>query len=592
MPHQGLPEVSSMHTIAEILRMFLALALPYFRSEERMRAWLLLAAVVAAELGLVLVAVVATHWSARFFNALEARDWTAFGNELITFCFIMAGAIVVGMSQYYFGQMLQIRWRRWMTENYVSIWMARGRHYRVRFVDNQIDNIHLRIANDVYLFLQRTHELGTGLLGSVVALLSFAYILWGLSLTTPLPLFGVDLAFPGYLIVAAIAFAASGTLIAHWIGWRLIPLNFNQQRYESDFRFAIVRTADHSEQVALMRGEAVERAELGRRFANLVGNWTALVARQTRLIAFTAGYGHLTTLVPTLIVSPAYLSGAITLGTLMQAALAFQRVEAGFAFCIGAYSKIAEWKAIMDRLKQMERAMIEVDAAQEAGRDGAISVTTGPGRDLILADLVLRQPSGARMAQVPPLTAPPGDRILITGPSGAGKSSLFRAVAGLWPPGDGSIALPANADVLVMPQRPYFPLGTLRQAIAYPVPAERVSDGELCDALAAVHLDHLAPRLDEEAEWGLMLSGGEQQRIAFARALIRRPAVLLFDEPVSTLDDAAGRELYRMLLERLPQTIVLSIDRREVLRDFHARTIEMNGAPPPRQRVAFAPMPA
>ena len=580
-----------MKSVVETLRMFLALALPYFRSEERVRARLLLAAVVGAELGLVYVAVQVTQWNARFFNALEARNWTAFGEELIVFCFIAVGAIIVGMSQYYFGQSLQIRWRRWITKNYVSVWMAQGRHYRVRFVDTNIDNIHLRIASDVYLFIQRTHELGTGLLGSVVALLSFSYILWGLSATTPLPVFGVDLAFPGYLIVAALAYAGIGTAIAHWIGWRLIPLNFNQQRYESDFRFAIVRAADHSEPVALMRGEEVERAELGRRFANLVRNWTTLVARQTRLIGFTAGYGHVSTLVPTLIVSPAYLVGAIPLGTLMQSALAFQRVEAGFAWVISSYPKLAEWKAIMDRLYQMEGAMAAVDAQQARGE--GITVAAAPGPNLEVADLAVRLPSGAAIAQLPALSAKPGERMLITGPSGAGKSSLFRALVGLWPPGEGHVALPEGADVLVVPQQAYFPLGSLRQAITYPTPAEKVADEDVRAALAAVGLGHLALRLDEDADWSVMLSGGEQQRVAFARALLRRPAVLLLDEPVSTLDDTAGRELYGILLERLPQTIILSIDRRGVLRDFHGRTIEMSiTAPPPRHHAGLAPVPA
>lgn len=565
-----------MKRIFEPLRMFLTLALPYFRSQERVRACALLSAVVAAELGLVYVAVVGNQWNARFFNALEAHDWATFTHELIVFCIITVGAIVAGMSQYYFGQQLQIYWRRWMTENYVAVWMAQGRHYRVRFVDTSIDNIHLRIANDVYLFIQRTHELGTGLLGSIVALLSFAYILWGLSATTPLPLFGVDLAFPGYLIWIALIYAGIGTLIAHWIGWRLIRLNFNQQRYESDFRFAIVRSADNSEPVALMRGEAVERAELRRRFANLVRNWTALVSRQARLTGFIAGYSNFSTVFPTLIVSPAYLVSAISLGVLVQAALAFQRVEGAFAFCIGAYSKLAEWKAIMDRLSQVEAAMAAVDAYVQA--PGTIAVKSGPGNDLEITNLVARLPMGGEIAQVPSLSIKSGERMLITGPSGAGKSSLFRALTGLWPLGEGTVTLPRNADVLVMPQRPYFPLGTLRQAVTYPTPAVEVADTDVRAALADVGLGHLSSRLEEDADWSVMLSGGEQQRIAFARALLRRPAVLLFDEPISTLDDAAGRELYRILIERLPRTIILSIDRRGVLRDFHTRTIEMSAS--------------
>src|SRR5262245_6409906 len=408
-----------MKRIIEPLRLFLTLALPYFRSQERAKACALLAAVVGAEIALVYVAVATNQWNARFFNALEAHNWNGIANELIIFCLIVAGAILAGMSQYYFGQRLQINWRRWLTENYVNVWMAQGRHYRVRFVDTRIDNIHLRIANDVYLFVQRTHELGTGLLGSVMALLSFAFILWGLSALTPLPLFGLDLAFPGYLIWTALAYAGIGTLIAHWIGWRLIPLNFNQQRYESDFRFAIVRAADHSDPIALMRGEPVEREELRGRFDNLVRNWTALVVNQTRLTGFIAGYANVSTVFPTLIVTPAYLVSAISLGTLVQAAQAFQRVEGAFAFCISAYPKLAEWKAIMDRLSQMSHALAAVDAYEQAA--GTIKIAAQSGEGLRVNDLIARLPTGGEIARIPALSAEPGDRVLITGPSGAGK---------------------------------------------------------------------------------------------------------------------------------------------------------------------------
>jgi putative ATP-binding cassette transporter len=563
-----------MDRVVFALRTFFRVALPYFRSEDRRMACLLLAAVVGAELALVYVAVAIINWNGRFYNALERRDWTAFYAELVAFCFIVLAFVLAAASQYYFGQTLQIRWRRWLTANYVSRWMADGRHYRVRVVAPNVDNIHLRIANDVYLFIQRTHELTTGLLGSVVALISFAYILWGLSATTPMPgLLGLQI--PGWLIWAALLYATSGTLIAHWVGWRLIPLNFNQQRYESDFRFAIVRAADHSEPIALMQGEPVERTELTNRFSNLVGNWTRLVATQTRLVGFVSGYAQASTVVPVLIVSPAYLTGAIPLGSLMQAALAFTKVEGAFAFCISSYGKIAEWKAMLDRLSQFEDAMTAVDVSR-AQSEGIVAVSHHSERSLEISGLSIRLPDGSVIAGLPQLSLRTGDRMLIAGPSGSGKSTLFRALTGLWPSGTGRVVFPQEGEVLAMPQRPYFPLGTLRRAIAYPRGDNEVPDDAILAALKEVGLSHLSGRLDEEADWNVLLSGGEQHRIGIARALIRKPAVLLFDEPVAALADASGRDLYRMLLDRLPGTIVMTIDRREVLRELHPGLIALD----------------
>ncbi len=563
-----------MRAVVRALRTFAQLAWPYFRSEDRWIARLLLAGILAAELGLVAILVAVNEWNKRFFNALESRNWDAATGELLVFGFIALGAIVAGMSQFFFGQRLIIRWRRWFTERYVAMWMADGRHYRVRLTGGTVDNIHLRIASDVLIFLTRTHELFTQLIGSIVTICSFTIILWSLSAAIPLPLFGKDWSFPGWLIVLAALYAAIGTLFTHLIGKPLIPLNFNQQRYEADFRFAIARVTDQSEPVALMGGEAVERRELRERFTRLVGNWTRLVDRQSVLVGVIGGYSRMSTVFPTLVVTPAYLGSHITLGSLVQAALAFQQMEGALAYIISAYSKIAEWKAVMDRLAQFEAAMHHVDEHHDV--KSRIGMTILPGDDrLKVENLVLRLPSGEAMATLNGVDLGAGDRLLVSGASGSGKSSLFRALAGMWPLGEGAIHFPDNAKIFTLPQRVYFPLGSLRQAIAYPTLVEHADDDAIRDALEAVGLGYLAGRLDEIADWPSVLAGGEQQRAAFARALLAKPDILLLDEPVSALEEADAAALYHLLAARLPSAIVVSIGRASALAHLHGSIVEL-----------------
>ncbi len=558
-----------MKQIAEVLRTFFALAVPYFRSEEKWRARALLFGVIAAEFGVVYALVAFNHWNAYFFNAIQNRDWDDFIYALLLFGGIALWTAAATMAQFYFGQMLIMHWRRWMTEQYVNRWMADGRHYRMRVLGHDVDNTHLRIANDILIFLQKTHDLGYNFLGSLIALVSFAYILWGLSSAAPFVIFGVDLAFPGYLFWIAILYAAVGTLFAHWIGKPLIGLNFNQQRFESDYRFAITRSWDHSEPVALMRGEKIEREVLGTRFGNLVRNWTRLIRRQSGLTFFVTGYTQWSLVFPTLVASPAYFMGAIPLGSLMQGALAFQRVDIAFAFFLHSYAKIAEWKASMDRIAQLDAALTEVDRPQKMAqialddhREGALEVS----------DLVVTLPSGRPIAALDRLSLRPGGRTLISGPSGSGKSSIQRALAGVWTLGRGKVALPHD-DVLAMPQRFYFPLGSLKSVITYPTPAAQVDDARLREVLAQVGLNHLAARLDEEAEWGSMLSGGEQQRVAFARAILRDPAILLLDDSTSNLDGDATKQMYDALERNLPQAMVISLARTDALRTLHKDTV-------------------
>ncbi len=557
-------------TIATIWR----LSLPYFRSDDRWPGRILLAAVVGIELSLVAIQVILNEWYNRFYNTLQNHNWHAFVSAILFFCALAAVYTVLAVYQTYLNQWLQIRWRRFMTQSYLRQWLNSANHYRMQLLGDAADNPDQRIADDLQMFVQYTLTISIGLLNSIVTLCSFIVILWNLSAHAPLTLFGARIDVPGYLVWAALIYAIIGTTLTHLIGWRLIPLNFLQQRYEADFRFNLVRTRENAEQIAALRGEAAERERHLSRFGFVVGNWLALMQRQKQLTFFTASYSQASVIFPYLVVSPAYFSRLVQLGGLMQTASAFNSVQSALSYFITSYRSIAEWNAVITRLTGFEEAIAAGRAAATA--EPAVAVVPREGATAFAIDrLDVRLPDGAPIVAAPHLAFPAGERILVTGPSGAGKSTLFRAIAGIWPFGSGRITVPTDARVMLLPQRPYFPVATLAAAVAYPAPAGAFDGASIAEALTAIGLPQLVTRLDEEAHWNRMLSLGEQQRLALARALLQRPDYLFLDEATASLDEAAEAALYRLLHQRLPGATIVSIGHRSKLGAFHRRRVEL-----------------
>ena len=555
-------------TLATIWR----LALPYFRSEDRWPGRLLLATVIAIELSVVAINVILNEWYNRFYNTLQDRNWEGFVSAILFFCVIAAIYTVLIVYQNYLNLWLQIRWRRWMTQTYLRQWLNTANHYRMQLLGDAADNPDQRIADDLQMFVQQTLSIGIGLLNSIVTLFSFVVILWTLSESAPLHLFGSQFAIPGYLVWAALIYAVLGTLLTHGIGWPLIPLNFQQQRFEADFRFNLVRTRENSEQIAALHGEQAERERHIDRFGNIVINWIAIMKRQKKLTFFTQSYSQASVIFPYLMVSPAYFSGAMQLGGLMQTASAFNSVQGALSYFITAYQSIAQYRAVVTRLSGFEDAI-------KAGRDVAVTPPTievlprNNTNAVSIDHLKVRLPHGEPLVDAEHVVFSPSERVLVTGPSGAGKSTLFRAIAGIWPFGLGRVTVPTDAKVLLLPQRPYFPVASLAAALTYPARLGTFDDARLAEVLTAVGLGEWADRLHEEAHWNRMLSIGEQQRLAVARVILQEPDYLFLDEATASLDEPAEAMLYRLMQDRLKGTTIVSIGHRSTLGAFHRRRI-------------------
>lgn len=545
----------------------------YWASEERWSARVLLAAIVGLNLSLVGVNVLQNQANGALFTALQQENGASFYRAFLIVVLLILLYLTVAVLRVYLDQTLQLRWRRWLTDQYVTRWLTDRVFYRMRF-SGHIDNPDQRISEDVRLFIEKSMFLGLGLLSSLATLASFAALLWYLSGSITLPIGGFSVRIPGYMFWVAVLYSGLGSVVAHLIGRPLIRLNNRQQAVEADFRFSLVRLREEAEGIALYGGEAQERGIALGKFLALYDNFKRIILRSNQFLVFQLLSSQGTSSFALLIASPQYFSGAIKLGVLVQTANAFERVNEALSWFINSYTAFADWRATVDRLTEFA-AEIELETAASA----LSTRTETAAQDTIdLLDVAVSLPDGAPLLAPVTLSFKPNEAVLLKGPSGSGKSTLFRVVAGLWPFATGHIRRPADAKTLFLPQRPYMPIGTLREALWFPSLSAPDRDAEARAALDAVGLSHLNQRLGEAAHWGQALSLGEQQRLAIARALLFKPDWLFLDEATSATDEEEEEALYRMVAETLPATTVVSIGHRASLETFHHRVIAVDRA--------------
>ena len=554
---------------------------PYTALERRIAVAMVVFLVLInqAEVGVVLRL---NFFNRDLFDAVQNRNAATFWQQLL-FVFTPYACVYVAMKvvEFLMQSLLVIRWRRWLTNHFVSRWLAGHNHYRMSLVAGRTDNPDQRIAEGVFRFINGgtdgsitaygLYDFSILLISTVTSLVSFSIVLWSLSTSFTLP--GTDIVLPGFLFWAALIYAASGTLITHLIGRPLIRLYFQRQQMEADFRFSLARLREYTEQVALLGGEDAEQNVVERRFGALIANFINLVYRRVRVTAFTETFGQITPIIPYIFTAPFYFVGKIELGVMTQTAGAFAQVANALTFFVNYYTYLAAFKSVVDRLNSFDAAIDQAQALSDAGPARIASAGTP---ELEFEDVDICLPDGRCIMETKHLVLAEGESVALSGPSGSGKSTLFRAIAGIWPYGEGRIRTLEGIHVMVVPPKPYIPIGTLRAAVTYPAVPGTYTDGDIQSALVDTHLGDLVDQLDREDVWSQHLSSGEQQRLALARALLMRPDWLFLDELTSAVEEKLEAELYAVLARRLPKTTIMSIGHHSAVIGLHQRHLEMS----------------
>lgn len=556
------------------------LAAPYWWSEERWVARGLLAVILSMNVFLVWLSKQLNDWNRDFFDALQDKNGEAFWKLLISFAspselfFSFAGLvfvyIVVAVYRQWLRQYLSIRWRRWLTHVYFKDWLGERSYYRMELTNAGTDNPEQRIEQDIKEFTEGTPVLVFGLLSEIMTLITFTYVLWGLSGSLTVGFLG-GLAIPGYMVWVALLYSIAGSYATYWVGRRLVQVNFDLQRFNADLRYRLIRVRENAESIALYHGEPDESRRLSGAFGRIYDMFWEYMRLNKRLTWLGVFYAQVAGIFPIIVQAPRYFAGEITLGVLTQTAGAFAQVQGSLSWFVESFTSLADWKAGVDRLTTFANAMAASKQLTAAERDLDLAEADRP--ELSLRDVTVALPSGRNLIENVDLTLAPGDRLVIQGPSGSGKTTLFRMLAGLWSYGSGQIRLPRGGRALFLPQKPYLPIGSLRDSLCYPAKADAHPDAEIRTVLHTCQLDHLLERLDEVANWSLVLSPGEQQRLSFARALLIKPEWLFLDEATSALDEATETNLYRLLAERLPSATVVSIAHKPSVLRFHQRRL-------------------